>query len=44
VRDAKEHGLDILDAIAAIQRHPGRDNMAFERDERQFVAQSDLAH
>ena len=25
--------LDILDAIIAIERHPGRDKVAFERDE-----------
>jgi uncharacterized protein with HEPN domain len=25
--------LDILDAIAAIERHPGQDKAAFERDE-----------
>jgi uncharacterized protein with HEPN domain len=25
--------LDIMDAIAAIERHPGRDKAAFERDE-----------
>ena len=33
VRDPKERLLDILDAIAAIERHRGRDKAAFERDE-----------
>jgi len=33
LRDPKERVLDILDAIAAIERHPGRDKAAFERDE-----------
>jgi uncharacterized protein with HEPN domain len=33
VRDPKERVLDILDATAAIERHPGRDKMAFECDE-----------
>jgi len=33
VRDPKERLLDILDAIAAIERHRGRDKVAFERDE-----------
>jgi uncharacterized protein with HEPN domain len=33
VRDPKERVLDILDAIAAIERHPGQDKAAFERDE-----------
>ncbi len=33
MRDPKERVLDIMDAIAAIERHPGRDKAAFERDE-----------
>ena len=33
MRDPKERLLDILDAIAAIERHRGRDKAAFERDE-----------
>jgi len=33
LRDQRERVLDILDAIAAIERHPGRDKAAFERDE-----------
>jgi uncharacterized protein with HEPN domain len=33
VRDPKERLLDILDAIAAIERHSGGDKAAFERDE-----------
>ena len=33
MRDPRERLLDILDAIAAIERHPGRDRAAFERDE-----------
>jgi uncharacterized protein with HEPN domain len=33
VRDPKERLLDNLDAIAAIERHRGRDKAAFERDE-----------
>ncbi len=41
MRDPKERVLDILDAIAAIERHPGRDKAAFEilyRLERRFIA------
>ena len=33
MRDPKERLLDILDAMAAIERHRGRDKAAFERDE-----------
>ncbi len=33
MRDPKERLLDILEAIDAIERHPGRDKAAFERDE-----------
>ncbi|MBA2714325.1 MAG: DUF86 domain-containing protein [Rubrobacteraceae bacterium] len=33
MRDPKERVLDILDAIAAIERHRGQDKAAFERDE-----------
>jgi uncharacterized protein with HEPN domain len=33
VREPKERVLDILDAIAAIERHPGQDKATFERDE-----------
>ncbi|GIW81349.1 MAG: hypothetical protein KatS3mg105_3156 [Gemmatales bacterium] len=33
MRDAKERLLDILEAIAAIERYAGRDKVAFERDE-----------
>lgn len=33
MRDPKERLLDILDAIAAIERHRGRDKTTFERDE-----------
>ncbi len=33
MRDPKERVLDILDAIAAIERHHGQDKAAFERDE-----------
>jgi len=33
VREPKERLRDILDAIAAIERHRGRDKAAFERDE-----------
>ena len=33
MRDPRERLLDILDAIAAIERHLGRDKAAFERDE-----------
>jgi len=33
LRDPKERLLDILDAIAAIERHHGRDKAAFEGDE-----------
>src|SRR5215204_1811116 len=33
VRDPRERLLDILDAIAAIERHPDRDRATFERDE-----------
>ncbi len=33
MRDPKERLLDILDAIAAIERHRGRDKATFERDE-----------
>ncbi len=33
MRDPKERLLDILDAIVAIERHRGRDKVAFERDE-----------
>ncbi len=33
MRDSRERLLDILDAVAAIERHSGRDKAAFERDE-----------
>lgn len=33
MRDPRERLLDILDAIAAIERHPDRDRATFERDE-----------
>ena len=33
MRDPKERVLDILDAIAAIERYSGRDRESFERDE-----------
>ena len=33
MREPKERLRDILDAIAAIERHRGRDKAAFERDE-----------
>lgn len=33
MRDPRERLLDILDAIAAIERHRGRDKTTFERDE-----------
>lgn len=33
MRDPKERVLDIMEAIAAIERHRGRDKAAFERDE-----------
>lgn len=33
MRDPKERVLDVLDAIAAIERYPGRNKAAFERDE-----------
>jgi hypothetical protein len=32
LRDPKERVPDILDAIAAIERHPGRDKAAFDTD------------
>ena len=33
MRDPGERVRDILDAIAAIERHPGQDKLTFERDE-----------